>query len=268
MESLPVGSQHLPPLHICRRKSCSLPISPYGGVIEQEKLTITEEKTKKAEELIKVDTPKRFKEYDERLKEIVKKNDEWKTRLEAHIVKLKGLLKAKNEVCALFLCTWSCTQPTTYRLRPVYCLHAGHAERSSSDCCLHVCIFAGVSSLEGSAAEEGRCRQEGACVLLFYLLLRTTCLGWTYLQQCYCCPWPTLSWPPLLYSLHLPSMPIVTNPHLLQEREVQSKKIEDSANDVRQKTSEVCFKVDYHCIIQSFSIGENTYLDRLAVLAS
>jgi hypothetical protein len=34
---------------------------------------------------------------------------------------------------------------------------------------------------------------------------------------------------------------------------------------VRQKTSEVCFKVDYHCIIQSFSIGENTYLDRLAV---
>jgi len=80
-------------------------------VIEQEKLTITEEKTKKAEELIKVDTPKRFKEYDERLKEIVKKNDEWKTRLEAHIVKLKGLLKAKNEVCALFLCTWSSPNP-------------------------------------------------------------------------------------------------------------------------------------------------------------
>ena len=114
-------------LHICLQECHSLRISPCGCGIGQDKLITTVEKTKKAEVLIKVDTPKRFREYDERLKEIVWKHDESNSRLEAHIMKLKGLLEGNKQVRALFSCTWSCSQSTTHCLRPVDCLYAGHA---------------------------------------------------------------------------------------------------------------------------------------------
>lgn len=96
-------------------------------IIEQAKLVITVEKTKQAEELMFVDNPKRFKEYDSRLKEIVRKNDEWKTRLENHILKLKGLLKAGKEVCAPPAASFSATRdatPSADQRGDFFCLHA------------------------------------------------------------------------------------------------------------------------------------------------